>query len=350
MQLVEAVRSQASACGRLGSPMYADLLARVADDLVAGGPCVEVLLGHEDDPGPSAVALRLMGSVHRLVLQRRAGALGAWYPSVGGTWEPDSGWTAFRELLEQQPDDVREWLDRAPQTNEVGRAAALLSGLLLLPADGDRLPVRLFEIGSSAGLNLLADRFRYRAPGVDLGPADSPVVLDPAWTGPPPAGGEAVWPEVVERVGSDVRPVDARSTEGRLTLTAYVWADQAARHERLRGGLTLAQREPVVVRRCSAAELVDSLDLVAGTVTALWHSVMWQYLARDEQQHVQARIDALGAAATPGAPFAHLTLEPTRRTPGAPHEMLVVLRRWPGGEPQVLATAPPHGLPVAWEG
>jgi len=112
--------------------MYAELLSRVVDDLVHGGPSVVVLAGHEDDPGPSALGLRLLGSVHRLVLQRRAAELAVYYPSVGGTWDVDGGWPAFRRLLAEQPDAVREWLDRPPQTNEVGRAGALVGGLLHL--------------------------------------------------------------------------------------------------------------------------------------------------------------------------------------------------------------------------
>ena len=92
-----------------------------------------VLGGHERDSGPSALALRLLGSVHRLVLERRAGALAAFYPSVGGSWETTGAWTAFRELVEAQPDTVCEWLDRAPQTNEVGRATALFGGLCSSP-------------------------------------------------------------------------------------------------------------------------------------------------------------------------------------------------------------------------
>src|ERR1700712_243925 len=151
MRADEAFRQQAIACGKLGSPMYAGLLDRLAGDTEAGGPTARVLAGHEDDPGPSAVALRLAGSVHRLVLQRRAGALAAFYPSVGGTWEPEQGTEAVLGLLEREREAVREWLDRPPQTNEVGRSAALMGGLLHLD-ESERLPVRLFEIGSSGGL------------------------------------------------------------------------------------------------------------------------------------------------------------------------------------------------------
>ena len=113
--------------------MYAELLdASSRTTSRRGGRPRTVLAGHEDDPGPSALALRLLGSVHRLVLERRAGDLAAFYPSVGGTWDAEGGWPAFRRLLEEQPETVREWLDRPPQTNEVGRAAALMGGLLHL--------------------------------------------------------------------------------------------------------------------------------------------------------------------------------------------------------------------------
>lgn len=327
--------------------MYADLLERLADDAAAGGPAAEVLAGHEDDPGPSALGLRLLGSVHRLVLERRAGALGTFYPSVGGSWEPGQGWAVLRGLLAQQPDAVREWLDRPPQTNEVGRAAALVGGLLHLP-DAMRLPVRLHEIGASAGLNLLADRFGYvDAAGTTFGDPTSAVRLDDAWQG----RALRPWTDLgfVERVGCDVMPVDARSPQGRLTLTAYVWADQVVRLERLRGALQVAARHHVEVRRLGAAELVRSMDLRLGAVTVLWHSVMWQYLERTEQNAVTAALTSLGERATADAPFVHLFLEPTRRRSDGPHEFLVVIQTWPEGRRRVLGTSTGHGVPMSWE-
>jgi len=340
------VREQALGCLHLGSRMYGDLLVRLADDLDAGGPSVAVLRGHEHDPGPSGLALRLLGSVHRLVLERRAGALAAFYPSVGGTWDTE-GWPVFRQLLADQPDAVREWLDRPPQTNEVGRAAALTAGLLEL---GTRfpLPVRLAEIGSSGGLNLLVDRFRYVDRDGSVGPEESPVVLDPAWTGRPVPS--RVLPSIVERWGSDLRPIEVRSTEGRLALTAYVWPDQVHRLERLRGAFALAERTPYVVRRQSAADFVDELTLRPGVLTVLWHSVMWQYVPQPQQARVTARLEELGRAASEDTPLVHLYAEPSRRTPGEEHRFWVSAQTWPGpGDPVVLGRMAPHGLPVTWE-
>lgn len=195
MGIAEACRRQAEACNSLGSPMYAHLLHQIAVAVEAGEGHGEilatVLAGHEDDPGPSALALRLLGSVHRLVLERRAGALATFYPSVGGTWEPLAGWRAFLHLLADQPDAVREWLDRPPQTNEVGRSAALLGGLLHLER---ALPLRLMEIGASGGLNLICDRYGYIPErGLPVGPTESTApVLRGAWTGRP----LEPWPEM----------------------------------------------------------------------------------------------------------------------------------------------------------
>ena len=175
----------------------------------------------------------------------------------------------------------------------------------------------------------------------------SAVRLDGAWQGRP----LDLWPalRIVERVGSDVMPVDVGTTEGRLTLTAYVWPDQTARHERLRGALAIAGETPVEVRRQDAVSFAGAVELREGTTTVLWHSVMWQYLSHAEQDAVTARIEELGAAATDTAPFAHLLLEPTRRTPDSEHDFLVVLTEWPTGERRILGESSGHGIPTTWE-
>src|SRR4051794_18821516 len=255
--------------------MYAELLRGLADDLETGGPTARVLRGHEDDPGPSALALRLAGSVHRLVLAGTAPGLAAYYPSTGGAWST-SGVAAVLDVLDRRAGEVRPLLDQPPQTNEVGRSAALFGGLLQA-VRRHPLPVRLFEIGASGGLNLLADRFRY-ADGVGRGwgDEDSPVQLDPACEGRAlPLDREVA---VAERGGCDVSPVDVTTEDGRLTLTSYVWPDMRARHARLAGAIKLACQRPVTVDRTAAASYVERLELVDGRLTVLWHSVMWQYV------------------------------------------------------------------------
>jgi hypothetical protein len=102
-----------------------------------------VLDGHEDDPGPSALALRLMGAVHRLVLRGDAPALAAHYPSAGG--EPRDPIAAFRATLRDHAGELRVLVDEPVQTNEPARCAALLGGFLEIARETG-LPLRLLEL------------------------------------------------------------------------------------------------------------------------------------------------------------------------------------------------------------
>jgi len=337
---------QARACEALGSTIYAGLLTHAVGDLLAGGPTAAVLDGHLADPGRSALALRMLGGAHALALAGRAGELAAFYPSAGGTADPGPGaeraWPALRLVLAQQADRVRPWLDRPPQTNEVGRGAALAGALCHLAAEAN-LPVRLVEIGASAGLNLRADRFRITGPGVCFGPAGSPVRIEGGWLGRPPPGGPVT---VLSRTGGDLTPIDPLSEDGELRLTAYLWPDQIARLNRLRGAIELAGQVPAQVRAEPASATIAGLRLEPGTWTVLWHSVMAQYLDAAEAEAIAAGIAALADAATGSARLAHVSLEPVRGLADIP----VQLRTWPGGTRRLLGTAPPHGIPVTWAG
>jgi len=346
-QTARRLRRQAVACAHLGSPLYAELLDHAADDLLSGGPTAEVLAGNLADPWRSALALRMLGGVHALVLTGRAPDLAVFYPSAGGTAAPGPGggdaWAALRRLLAEQPDAIRSWLGRPPQTNEVGRAAALLGGLRQVVAEA-RLPVRLVEIGASAGLNLRADRFCVPGDAGSYGDPSSPVVLTSGWRGQPPPDAPV---EVIERTGGDRAPIDPATPHGRLTLAAYVWPDQPDRMARLRGAFAVAAAIPADLRREAASDTVHRTVLAEGSWTVLWHSIVRQYLDDAQRTAVADRIAMLGADATPAARFAYLFLEPHR--PTAESECLVSLTTWPGGDQRIIGTAPPHGLPTTWK-
>lgn len=337
--------AQAATCEEGGSPLYGELLRRAAEDCGdtdGGGPVSAVLSGAPE----AGRILRLLGATHRLVLEGRAPELAAHYPTAGGTADPLAAWPAFRALLADRPDEVRAAMGGAPQTNEVGRAAPLVGGLLtILEATGER-PVRLVEAGASAGLNLRADRYRYEsADGLAFGPAESPVVLRDCWLGsPPPLSAELV---IAERTGCDVAPVDPVADGVRLL--SYVWPDQQERVARLRGALEIAARVPATVVRADATEFLTGLAPRPGMVTVVWHSLMWQYLSPAEQARITAAVELAGAAATPDAPVAHLHLE---QADDADFQSLPVLtlRLWPhgGGERRVLADTPHHGVPTRW--
>ncbi|TYB44640.1 DUF2332 domain-containing protein [Actinomadura chibensis] len=334
--LRRALLAQAEACAELGSPMYAELLGRAADD---PGTAVADVLG---DRTGSGFVLGMLGTVHRLVLEGRAPELAAHYPTAGGAKDPLSAWPAFRAALAEHAAEVRAGLADPPQTNEVGRAAPLVGGLLAVAA-ATGLPIRLLEIGASAGLNLRADHFRFLHESGAYGP-ESAVVLADAWRGLPRVDARLA---IAERLGCDLSPLDPASPEARRRLLSYVWPDQAARVARLRAAFEVAARVPATVVRAGAAEFLHGVAPRDGVATVVWHSTMQAYLSADESARMQACLERAGAAATAGAPFAHLSFEgPDASRLDAAH--VLTLRLWPDGGLVILAEGPAHGLPTTW--
>jgi hypothetical protein len=344
------LRRQAAACADVGSPMYAALLDFAADDYAGGGVVARVFDGWTVAPGPAVAALRMLGTVHRLALSGQAPDLARFYPSVAGPdvepFDPGAAWVAFRSVLEARLEEVRAGLASPPQTNEVGRSALLIGGLLILRARFD-LPVRLVEVGASAGLNLRPDLVRIELPPWrSVGPAFSPVTLYDPWHGALPPTDRPV--EIASRAGSDLDPVDVSSAAGRLRLLSYVWPDQPVRINRLRGAFDLAASVPVPVVRESAVATVSALKPVAGTATVVWHSVMRQYLPAEDRAALDAAFAALGALASPDAPVARLGFEASTYPSPAGVVFGLRLQAWPGGETTQLASAHPHGDTVMW--
>lgn len=326
----------------MGSPLMSALLTGAAGDAAAGGVVADLLAPHAGEPTGSVLALRFAGALHRLVLERRAPELALHYPSVGGTAPVEDVWPAAERTCREHLDVLRPLLARPVQTNEVGRCAALAGVLALVGR-----PVRLLEVGASAGLVLRVDHYAYDVGGDVLGDARSPVRLADPWRGSAPPHR---LPPVVSRRGCDPAPLDPTSSEDRLTLTSYVWADQRPRLERLRGALAVAARVPVAVDRADVATWLPRVlaEPPGDVVTVVWHSVVRQYLAPEQREALDR---AAADAGKQGLPLVHASLEP-RRVGDGPADFVVRARRWPGnGEQVLLGTCDDgHGTPVAWTG
>src|SRR2546428_10105115 len=128
--LAKRLRRQAVWCAELDSPLYASLLESAADDLGLEGPVWAVLEGFQEEPGSAALALRLMGAVHRLALDDTLSDLAAHYPSTGRDGDPPTAWPVFRQALIDHRSEIRVLLGTGCQTNDAGRRAALVGGRL----------------------------------------------------------------------------------------------------------------------------------------------------------------------------------------------------------------------------
>jgi hypothetical protein len=345
--VAKGLRWQAGWCGKLGSPLYRDLLEYAAKDVERGGPAWAVLDAAGAAQSRSLLtgepALKLMGAIHTLVLEGHAPELARFYPSVGGTPDAAAAGPVLIEAIEAHAAGLPELMRRPIQTNEVGRSAALLGGFLAVARDTG-LPLRVLEIGASAGLNLRWDRYRYSGPEGEWGDPDAAVEIAGAFDGGrPPLD---VQPVVAERRGCDPQPLHPASAHDRLALLSYTWPDQERRFTQLRSALDFAPSFPVEVERAHAVEWLDEALAVPrpGVATVVFHSVVLPYLGAQGIADLWHTLAAAAARARPDAPLAWLSLE-------AGEEMAAVrLMTWPGGEARLLAHASFHGPPVRWVG
>jgi hypothetical protein len=335
-------RKQAAACARLGSPFTARLLELAAERLDRAGALSRTVLGWRGDPLADALALRLAGGLHALVLSGAAPELAAAYPGGARADDPAALWPEVAQALEAHADYLGRFLERPPQTNEVARSAVLLGGFLTVAAETG-LPFRLLEIGASAGLNLLFDAYAYDLADASWGPQDAPLRLSPTWEGALPV---LVPVEIRARSGCDRAPIDPRRPDDCLRLRAYVWADQPARRHRLEAALDVVAGTDLRVERADAADWVERhlAEPVSGAATVLFHSIVWQYLPRETRDRVAAAIARGGRRAAPDSPLAWLRMEPAADRAHA--ELRLTLR--PGADERLLAHADYHGRWVRW--
>ena len=339
MPLVDVVELQREACEGAGSHLYGKLLAAMADQVRDGGVCGELLEPWTDNALADAIPLRFLASVHRLVLDGAAPDLAAHFPSAGGTDDGDPV-PAFLDTVVRHRARIADEMRLGVQTNEVGRAASLVGGFHRISL-AHRLPLRLLEVGASAGLLLRWDRYGYEAGGRRWG-GDEGVHFDEPWTGDPPPFDDTL--EVASRAGCDINPIDVSTDAGVTALRGFLWPDQTERRARLDAAIEVARRHPATLERADAgAWVADRLrDPVPGVATVVYHSIVLQYLPRTTFERMRDAIADAGARATPDAPVCWLRMEPA----GALADLR--LRSWPGGDEEVLGTTGYHGPPVTW--
>lgn len=315
---------------------------QAATDVEADGPCWAVL-----GPQPASAAgaddalpLRFLSAVHRLALDGSAPILARHYPSCGG--EPGPAlWSVFASTVAAHRDTLVEGIRRPVQTNDVGRSAALLGGFLTIARDTG-LPLRLLEVGASAGLNLRWDRYRYEIAGRTWGDPASPVRIGTTFEGALPPLDVAA--EISDRRGCDLAPLDPSSAADRLTLRSSIPPDETERMELLTAALRAASKTPVPIERADGGDwIAEQLKArPTGITTTLFHSIVLQYLDEKRRARLQAIVDAAGRQATETSPLAWLRMEPE-----ADH-VRIDLTVWPGGVRRRLATATNRGREIRW--
>jgi len=247
---------------------------------------------------------------------------------------PDAG--SLRTLVTSRRADLTaEILARRTQTNEPLRCATLLPALAAVPG-----PLALIEVGASAGLTLLPDRYSYDYAGHLIRGTDplAPVLrCEPR--GPVPLPREV--PKVAWRTGLDLNPLDVTSDDGTRWLECLMWPGETDRAERLAEAIATARRDPPTVFRGDL--LADITGLVrsapGGCTLVVYHSAVLAYVDEAVRREFAAVLRDLGVVwlsnEAPG-------VVPCGRVGG--DDEFVLIR----DGATALARTDPHGAWVRW--
>jgi hypothetical protein len=343
-EITSGISFQADHAAHNGAPATG-AVCRAQIALMAGDTaCGRRIAGWPGHVLTDAMPLRLAGGLHHLFRRGAAPELRPVYAQeVTDQSEVDAIVSA---VVARHDAELLPWFDGPPQTNEAGRSASFVAALHWLASrTTDRF--ELNEIGSSAGMNLLIDRYGYDLGGVRSGPGNAPCVIAPDWQGLAPPS----TPFRIESVrGCDLNPIDVRDSAAADRLMAYIWPEAEARFARMEAGIAMIRVSGVDLVRADAADWIAARlaePQQPGVTRVLMHSIVWQYVPADQQARVTAAMVAAGARATAEHPLAWIALEANRTV----HHHELVVRYWPGGaEPVKLAHAHAHGAWVDWLG
>ena len=335
---------QARWCKSLGSPFMERLMLGVVsrlDRTTRTGRRILEWQGGKPDATGDAVALRLAGALHYHV---RTGALPSLEPyyAQGAVFDDAELIDAVMDAIGAHDDEICAFLDFAPQTNEVRRASAIYAGLLelqkLFP-----MPVALFELGCSAGLNLQLAEFSYNFLGTSYGNKTSSVCLEPKWEGPLP---EDTNLQIVMRQGCDLNPLSVTEQDNCDRLMSYVWPDQFDRLERTQAAIDIAKADPPTLFKADAASWVEDAlvnNACVGSARVFYHTIAWQYFPAATKASIRESFERYGKQATKDNPLGWLSLEMNDND-----VVELAMQVWPEGKRTVLAHANAHVQWINW--
>jgi hypothetical protein len=252
-------------------------------------------------------------------------------------------WQHFQRLLHEHKQQITEiMLARSTQTNEPARCATLLPVLAGLPQ-----PLSLIEVGASAGLCLLPDRYNYaygkhHVQARSTGAADPPVFRCTASV-TTPLPHEV--PTIVWRAGLDVSPIDVNDAEQVGWLETLVWPGEADRLTNLRAALHIARQDPPHIVRGDLRTDLPALaaQSPAGATLVVFHTAVLAYLARADRRQFRETMHAIGATwICNESPEIVSDMITTQHQPAMPDSFLLSVNERP------VAWTDPHGRSIDW--
>ena len=325
---------------RTGSELYARLAAAIAED-----DGLKALAARAKKGQPHANMI--LGAVHFLLLRGTDHPLKRFYATLDGRTkvEEEDPFPHFRDFVGAHEDEVARLIEtRVTNTNEVARSSVLHPGFRAI-AEASGEPLHLIEIGPSAGLNLIWDRYgvRYARDGRVVGSIllDAELVLDCDLRGErtPPMGRT---PSVASRVGLELNPVDLADRDDRDWLRALIWPDEVARMKRFEQALALAIEAMPEIRAGDALALLpDALAAAPVNETVcVYHTIAVYQFSREMREALDNLLTVAGLRRS----VTRLSLEYN----GLDAELTSIRYAQGVREERTLGISHPHGRWLEW--
>lgn len=203
--------------------------------------------------------------------------------------------------------DIRAWLEgewdavaqiarkRATQTNDPRRTAPLLAAL-----QGIRGPIALLEVGASAGLGLLVDRYSHVFVGTDghehrVDPPDGPSSLELRCSLGEGVPVPVAMPDIVWRAGLDRSPLRLDRPDDERWLRTLIWPEERERAAQLDAAIAIAREHPP---HLVAGDAVDGVAALAAhaphdATLVVWSPAVLVYLAPADRSRFAAAVAEL---------------------------------------------------------
>ena len=240
------------------------------------------------------------GAIHYLLATLPGESLTRFYPSLAtnAAGGPKDAFPAFRSFALSQREAIAELLTtRLVQTNEVRRCAYLFPSMMYAARWFKGRPLALIEIGTSAGLNLLWDKYSYRYGDRErLGAPDSPVLICSDFRGELSDSLNDPLPEISHRIGLDLNIVDARVPDEAAWLQALIWPEHHQRRAILAAALQHMTAFQLDLREGDGFSNLTELagELTKESVTCIYHTHVANQVSKQIQKTFLSELAELG--------------------------------------------------------
>jgi len=292
----------------------------------------------------------LFASVHFLLLRGIRHPLRGFYPNLNGgkRVEGEDPFPVFKNFVETHRAELLPLIENGvTNTNEIARCSALHADFREIAKEAGE-PLHLIEIGPSAGLNLVWDRYRVRYHREEeefyAGPPDAQLTISCELRGEktPPV---VPSPRVASRIGLERNPVDLSDPNQRDWLKALVWPDQLERFQRLENAIALFRANPAEIRKGDALVLLPEVlaEVPEGEPLCIYHT----YVVYQFSEEMRRTLDDILMMASLRRPVWRLSCEGSLAAIG---EAPMRLRHYSDGHKQSrqLAVCHPHGRWLDW--